>query len=383
MKTLQEYIVINEAWGNSRNYKKELEDLLDKYHKKDESNKKKREQNKRRGFYGGRMVEAEEILAKYPVQILVDKLGYEPQKFKKYFYNGKQKEVINMYAYGSYLINLINKNEVSMEDLVKWWQEYETEILKKNWHDPNWLVKQVDGVKLWDPYNPKSMYKINRIIEKPENIFQYLKSDANWYRLSIDERHALRDFYADPVNQEALIKAFKGIKGKLEKLRPSFETAVNNILRDLISEVQVGKRRLGGMLEEEYESNRNRSYYSGSNYTNCEATAILGIVLKTLSEIYGFSIRNNYDNSYSSSGDNENDPKFEKFIDEAPEISITVTDNGSAETKTSGVYSSSFSTYYDHNFTVTVEYYGNKEKTVTKEFKDITVGTNYYSGGWN
>ena len=65
MKTLQEYIVINEAWGNSRNYKKELEDLLDKYHKKDESNKKKREQNKRRGFYGGRMVEAEEILAKY------------------------------------------------------------------------------------------------------------------------------------------------------------------------------------------------------------------------------------------------------------------------------------------------------------------------------
>jgi len=380
MKTLHEYIVINEAWGNYKNYKQELQDLLDKYHKKDESNKKKRA---KRGFMGGRMVEAEEILAKYPIQILVDKLGYEPQKFKKYFYNGKQKEVINMFAYGSYLINLINKNEVSMEDLVKWWEEYDAEISKKNWHDPNWIVKQVDGVKLWDPYNPKSLYKINRIIENPENIFQYLKSDANWYRLSKDERQALRDFYADPVNHEALVKAFKGIKGKLEKLRPSFETAVNNILKDLISDVKVGKRRLGGMLEEEYESNRNRTYYSGSNYTNCEGTAILGIVLKTLSEIYGFTIRNNYDNTYSSYSDNENDSKLEKFVDEAPELSITVTDNGSADTKTSGVYNSSFSTYYDHNFTVTVEYFGNEEKTVTKEFKDITVGTNYYSGGWN
>lgn len=383
MKTLHEYIVINEAWGNYKNYKQELQDLLDKYHKKDESNKKKRAQ--RRGYYGGRMVEAEEILAKYPIQILVDKLGYEPQKFIKYLHTGKRKEAINMFAYGSYLINLINKNEVSMEDLIKWWGEYDAEISKKNWHDPNWIVKQVDGVKLWDPYNPKSMYKINRIIENPEYIFQYLKSDARYYSLSKEERQTLRDFYADPVNHEALVKAFKGIKGKLEKLRPSFETAVNNILRDLISEVQVGKRRLGGMLEEEYESNRNRSYYSGSNYTNCEATAILGIVLKTLSDIYGFTIRNNYDNTYSSYGDddNKNNTKFEKFVDEAPEISITVTDNGSADTKTSGVYSSSFSTYYDHNFTVTVEYYGNKEKTVTKEFKDITVGTNYYSGGWD
>ena len=379
MKTLQEYILINEAWGNFKNYKRELEDLLDKYNKKEESNKNKRA---KRGFMGGRLVEAEEILAKYPVQILVDKLGYEPQKFKKYLPNGKQKEAINMYAYGSYLINLINKNEVSTEDLIKWWEEYETEILKKNWHDPNWIVKQVDGVKLWDPYNPKSMYKINRIMENPENIFQYLKSDANWYRLSIEERQTVRNFYADPVNHEALITAFKGIKRKLEKLRPSFKSAVNNILKDLISEVQVGKRRLGGMLEEEYEKERNRSYYSGSNYTNCEATAILGIVLKTLSEIYGFSISNNYDNTYSSYGDGDNDPKFEKFIDEAPNLTIIVTDNGSAETKTSGVYSSSFSTYYDHNFTVTVEHYGNKDKTVTKEFKDITVGTNYYSGGW-
>jgi hypothetical protein len=379
MKTLQEYILINEAWGNFKNYKRELEDLLDKYNKKEESNKNKRA---KRGFMGGRLVEAEEILAKYPVQILVDKLGYEPQKFKKYLPNGKQKEAINMYAYGSYLINLINKNEVSTEDLIKWWEEYETEILKKNWHDPNWIVKQVDGVKLWDPYNPKSMYKINRIMENPENIFQYLKSDARWYSLSREERETVRNFYADPVNHEALVTAFKGIKRKLEKLRPSFESAVNNILKDLISNVKVGKRYLGGMLEEEYESNKNRSYYSGSNYTNCEATAILGIVLKTLSEMYGFSIRNNYDNTYSSSAENENDPKFEKFIDEAPELSIEVTDNGSAGSKTSGVYSSSFSTYYDHNFTVTVEYYGKKDKTVTKEFKDITVGTNFYSGGW-
>ena len=379
MKTLQEYILINEAWGNFKNYKRELEDLLDKYNKKEESNKNKRA---KRGFMGGRLVEAEEILAKYPVQILVDKLGYEPQKFKKYLPNGKQKEAINMYAYGSYLINLINKNEVSTEDLIKWWEEYETEILKKNWHDPNWIVKQVDGVKLWDPYNPKSMYKINRIMENPENIFQYLKSDARWYSLSREERETVRNFYADPVNHEALVTAFKGIKRKLEKLRPSFKSAVNNILKDLISEVQVGKRHLGGMLEEEYERERNRSYYSGSNYTNCEATAILGIVLKTLSEIYGFSISNNYDNTYSSYGDGDNDPKFEKFIDEAPNLTITVTDNGSAETKNSGVYSSSFSTYYDHNFTVTVEHYGNKDKTVTKEFKDITVGTNYYSGGW-
>jgi hypothetical protein len=379
MKTLQEYILINEAWGNYKNYKRELEDLLDKYNKKEESNKNKRA---KRGFMGGRLVEAEEILAKYPVQILVDKLGYEPQKFKKYLPNGKQKEAINLFAYGSYLINLINKNEVSTEDLIKWWEEYETEILKKNWHDPNWIVKQVDGVKLWDPYNPKSMYKINRIMENPENIFQYLKSDARWYSLSREERETVRNFYADPVNHEALVTAFKGIKRKLEKLRPSFKSAVNNILKDLISEVQVGKRRLGGMLEEEYERERNRSYYSGSNYTNCEATAILGIVLKTLSEIYGFSISNNYDNTYSSYGDGDNDPKFEKFIDEAPNLTITVTDNGSAETKTSGVYSSSFSTYYDHNFTVTVEHYGNKDKTVTKEFKDITVGTNYYSGGW-
>ena len=383
MKTLQEYILINEAWGTSKNYKKELNDLLDKYNKKDESNKKKRA---KRGFYpSGRMIEAEEILAKYPVQILVDKLGYEPQKIKRRFYNGKEKETINSYAYGSYLINLIKTEKVSLEDLVKWWEEYETEILKKNWHDPNWIVKQVDGVKLWDPYDPKSMYKINRIVENPEYIFQYLKSDARYYSLTKDERQMLRDFYDDPVNHEALVKAFKGIKGKLEKLRPSFESAVNNILQDLISNVKVGKRYLGGMLQDEYDSNRNRSYYSGSNYTNCEATAILGIVLKTLSEIYGFSIRNNYDNTYSSYGDNDNknDAKFEKFVDDAPSLSITVTDNGSSDTKTSGVSNSSFSTYYDHNFTVTVEYYGHEEKTITKEFKDITVGTNYYSGGWD
>jgi hypothetical protein len=77
MRDFTEYIYITEAWANTKNYKKELQNLMDAYKKKVESEAKKKAKGAMH-WYPGRK-QPEEILAKYPMQIIIDKLGYEPK----------------------------------------------------------------------------------------------------------------------------------------------------------------------------------------------------------------------------------------------------------------------------------------------------------------
>ena len=64
MKTITEYIYLTEAWANTKNYKRELDDLLDKYKKKKEAEEKKAA----KGKLGWRpsYKYPSEVLAKYP-----------------------------------------------------------------------------------------------------------------------------------------------------------------------------------------------------------------------------------------------------------------------------------------------------------------------------
>lgn len=63
------------------------------------------------------------------MQILIDKAGYEP---KTLGWGSRHKEQFNLADYGNFLLKQIEDKKISTEDLIKWWEEYDTEILKKN-----------------------------------------------------------------------------------------------------------------------------------------------------------------------------------------------------------------------------------------------------------
>ena len=380
MKQITEYIYLTEAWANTKNYKRELDDLLDKYKKKKEAEDKKAAKGKL-GWYPSHKYPSE-VLAKYPMQIIIDKMGYEP---KTLGWRSKGKEKFNLADYGNFLLKQIEDKKISLEDLIKWWEEYDTEILKKNWHDPSWIIKQVDGDKLWDPFHPKSTHTIDNIVNNPASVLYYLKPEAKKWRLSEEERDELSNFYSDPVNNEALRVAFKGIRKKLEKLRPTFSSAVSKWMEQIM-DITINGDRLESLLEQEYEDG-NKSYYSGSNFRTNKGTAIVSIIYKTLKDLYDIdftrAVAQDDEGNWIKTKhvvNNEDSPNLEKFTDDAPNMVVSVKDNGSVKDDTSGVWNSSFITSYNHSFTVTVKRKG--EDDYVKEFPSVCVATDFYSGGW-
>ena len=387
MRDFTEYIYITEAWANVKNYKKELQNLMDVYKKKVASEEKKKAKGSMH-WYPGRK-QPEEILGKYPMQIIIDKLGYEPKTLIKHVWGPdgpKDKNVKDLCDYGKYILKQIDDEKITLDDLITWWEEYDTEILKKNWHDPAWIIKHVDGVKLWDPFRPKDTYTIDGIMKKPAAILLYLNSDAHKWKLTQEEREDLNNFYADPVNEEALRTAFKGIRKKLEKLRPSFSSAVSKWMTELMGDVTIDGTSLQSLLNAEYEDSK-KSYYSGSNYRTCKGSSIVGIIYKSLTELYGIEFwktsetdEDGYTVTTHKVSKGEDD-KLEQFINDAESMEITVDDKGTVGHDSSGVHNSSFFTDYNHAFTVTISRHGKDD--FVKEFPKVCVGSDYYSGGWD
>ena len=105
---------VNEAWGTqpTRRFKADLEKIFAEYDKADASKKKKMAANKPYDARQGKGPEAK--LAKYPMQILIDKAGYTPKEIKVYhggrgrnsgYFNEFDKE-----AYGEFILQQIFHN---------------------------------------------------------------------------------------------------------------------------------------------------------------------------------------------------------------------------------------------------------------------------------
>ena len=75
--TLGQISTINEAWGSTKHYKAELEKIFADYEKK------KAPKKSSRPMWGRGKTAPEEVLAKYPMQILIDKAGYKPKEIIK------------------------------------------------------------------------------------------------------------------------------------------------------------------------------------------------------------------------------------------------------------------------------------------------------------
>ena len=290
MKTFKQYIVeqlcldnislVNEAWAEHKNYKRLLNDMFDAYEKR----KSKAPRKSRGGWQDDPEWEAAKLLAKYPVQILIDKAGFTPKMIASWRPDGKEK--LNQNHYGKFIIQQIEDGKLTKEDLIKWWEEYDNEIAEKNWHDPKFIFKQLDVTRLWNPYYPKDDSCVQALMREPAKIGRYV---APWH-FSTKEREDFQVFLEDPANQEDLKKALKSLKGKIEKARPSFATGVANHIKSLIERCDYDDGNLEELLAKEYNS-RNRTYYQGSNsIDNCEGSAVVGCILKAINELYGFEI---------------------------------------------------------------------------------------------
>ena len=393
MKTFKQYIVeqlcldnislVNEAWAEHKNYKRLLNDMFDAYEKR----KSKAPRKSRGGWQDDPEWEAAKLLAKYPVQILIDKAGFTPKMIASWRPDGKEK--LNQNHYGKFIIQQIEDGKLTKEDLIKWWEEYDNEIAEKNWHDPKFIFKQLDVTRLWNPYYPKDDSCVQALMREPAKIGRYV---APWH-FSTKEREDFQVFLEDPANQEDLKKALKSLKGKIEKARPSFATGVANHIKSLIERCDYDDGNLEELLAKEYNS-RNRTYYQGSNsIDNCEGSAVVGCILKAINELYGFEI---YKTMYKDENDTWARPKIktevkgspsadtlEGFLDDADHLKIEVKKHkASGKSSESGTVSnSSFHTYYNNDFEVIITKSG--EEIYHKTFTNVCVGTSYYSGGWN
>lgn len=390
MRPIDEYIY--ESWNAERkNYKAELQDMLDKYEKKKNAKPKK-------SRYGGPYRSSSnpsDVFAKYPMQILIDKAGYEPKTITQYTIGGK-KEVFSKIHYGQFIADEIEAGNLKIEDMIKWWEEYDEEIAKNNWHDPKYIVKQIDVTRLWNPYYPKDDSVVTALLEDPAKIARY----AMPKRSTIQEREEFRAFLADPANQDDLKAALKSIKSKIMKARPSFATGTTNHIKNIIDNCEYNGGDIKDLMEKEYKSSHQR-YYQGANNRDCEASAVIGLILKALNEMYGFEVWSSineigeedrswkeYETEINIKG-SVDDKTLEGFLDDADYLRFEIKKLKASEKKRdSGVYASSFSSYYDYDFEVIC--YKRKdfkdktgEEVYHKEFKNIIVGSYFYSGGWD
>ena len=396
---LGQVTTVNEAWGTqpTRRFKAELEKIFADYDKANASKKKKMEKNRP---YNGRPNKGPAAkLAKYPMQILIDKAGYTPKEIRVYHGDrGRNSGYFNEFdkeAYGEFILQQIEDGKLTKEDLIKWWEEYSNNINKANWHDVKFLVKQIDPTRCWNPYYPKDDSVITAIFNEPARLVSYLKPGNN---LTYDERKELREFLADPVNQEAAKAALKGVKNAIMKARPTFATGVENHIKSLIEycEYNGEKGAVLQYLKGEYKSSRNRSHYQGSNdFEGCYGEAIVGLILKAINQLYGFEVwhsmymDDNDDAYYADVEQNVrvkgevSDETLEGFLDDVDSMKFIVNNKGASEKngEPGTVSSSSFWTHYRHDFEVICKVHD--EEVFHETFKNVTVGSSYYSGGWN
>lgn len=399
---------VNEAWGTepTRRFKAELEKIFADYDKAVAAKNKKLAKNKPM-YRPMHSTQPEAKLAKYPMQILVDKAGYTPKEIVKKVYGGpqgpKDKKEFDKDAYGEFILKQLEDGKFTKEDLIKWWDEYANTVNKAKWHDVKFIVKQIDPTRCWNPYYPKDDSIVQALFNEPGRLVSYLKPGNN---LSYDERKELGAYLSDPANQEAVQAALKGIKNVIMKARPSFSTGVANHIKSLIEYcVYDGEKgKLLDILKDEYKSSHNRTRYQGSNdVEGCEGSAIVGLILKVINQLYGFEVwhsmymDNNDDSYYADVEQNANvkgevsDETLEGFLDDADYLKFVVNDKGASEKngESGTVSSSSFWTYYRHDFEIILYKYKNfsqkeedKEEIFHETFKNITVGSSYYSGGW-
>lgn len=385
------YNLIKESWNAERkNYKEELQKILDSYEKKKNAKPKKS-----RFGYSLKSANPSEVLAKYPMQILIDKAGYKPKEITKTVYSytktkgSQEKTYFSKMHYGQFIADELESGNLNPEDMIKWWQEYDEEVAKNNWHDPKYIVKQIDVTRLWNPYYPKDDSVVTALLNEPARISRYAKPK----RATTSEMEDFKAFLSDPANQDTLKAALKSIKGTIMKARPTFATGVENHVKDIIENCDYSDGDLKELMEKEYQSSHKR-YYEGPNDRDCEASAVIGLILKALNEMYGFEVWSSIQETgdeYSSWKEYEtkinikgsvDDKTLEGFLDDADNLKFKIEKLGASEKKkSSGVYSSSFSNYYDYDFDVICE--KNGEEVYHSKFKNITIGSYFYSGGWN
>lgn len=392
MQRLQDYIMIQEAYAPYKNYTEELQKLFDNFDKATASIEKlKSSKNEKTRRSASFRTDPAAKLAKYPFNILVEKTGIKPEDFeKKFSYRSNPgKLVINEVQYGQYILKCLEEEKFTKDDLIKWWQEYDEKIAKAQFYDPKWLVKQVDGTKLWNPYYPNDDSMIQAIINEPARMLRYLKPLKN--RLTSEEANSLTAFVSDPVNQEAISKALKGAKNSWMKLRPTMSSAAAKHITSLIDRADYDDGDINSLIEQEVKA-RDRSYYAGSNDRSCEGSAVVGIILKSLNKLYGFEIyscpgyeKDEYDNEEVSKRislrSDVSEESLKGFLDDADFLSIEVKKLNRSESTSTGVYSSSFSTFYNYDMEVIIK--KNNEIVADDVYKSVTLASSYYSGGWD
>lgn len=382
MRSLTESIyesIIAEAWAERRNYAKELEEIFNAYTKKKESAAKRRNgPSLRRGTDT-----PEAKLAKYPMQILIDKAGYTPKEVTTWSPAGK-KTGPSKDHYGAFIAQEIESGNLKKEDMIKWWEEYDETVARNNWHDPKYIVKQLDVTRLWNPYSPKDDSLVQELTEKPEVLARYIAPR----RATLEEREEFRAFLSDPANQDALKAALKTIKSAINKAKPTFEVGVMKNVKSLIDNCEYNGGDIQSLMAAEYASAR-APRYEGANDTDCEASAVIGLILKAINELYGFGLWSSIDKASEDDDVSANvyvrsyaeERTLEGFLDDAPYLKVCVNKLKPSEKKrSSGVYASSFSTYYDYDFEVII--LKNKEEIYRKKFEQVTIGSYFYSGGW-
>jgi hypothetical protein len=230
--------------------------------------------------------------------------------------------------------------------------------------------------------------ELDIVFEKnPANMSYYLKSGNG---LSYDERKELRAFLEDPANQEELKAAVKGIKNSILKARPTFKTGAINHLKSIIENCDYSGGDLQDLMEKEYRDSH-KSYYQGGNDRDCEASAIIGLIMKVINKIYGFEIwssitsdKDEYENEIISAhinGLNKEDQTYEQFVDDADNLKFTIKKLGVSKKKESStVHNSSFTSNYNYDFEVICTKKG--EEIFHETITDVTIGSYFFSGGW-
>lgn len=387
MKDLKCYIL--EAWGNNKreeSYLKDIKELIEKTKTTGERYKAKREKNP----YAYIPNDWKKTMAKYPMSILIDKMDYTPKEITKRCCgpNGKEKTTFDNVEYANWLWEKINANEISLEDMAKWYKEYDTEINRKQWFDINIVLKNLDYTKIWNIYYPKDDNVLTKLTKTPAAILYYLDSSKmNRWGLSKDELKMVENYYGDPTNQEMLIAAIKKASKSILKHRPTFDESSAKIIESILEDnTKVNGKHFNFNDYFEEKHNSKPSYYAGSNYKDEYGDAYYSLVISVINKLYGLNFYKSYNKSLETTvhtlSKKDSDEGLDKFIDEGMSLSIEIKDLGASENdgESGGVASSSFITTYRHDFNVIVELKG--EEIYNETIKGVTVATDFYSGGW-
>jgi len=202
--------------------------------------------------------------------------------------------------------------------------------------------------------------------------------------LSQEEKQNVITFYTEPQNLEALRNIFKKARNRFLKARPTLDSAIKKWIQDLFTDDTVEYDGCDLKKELENESG-SRTMYSGSNYRSSEAHAICGVVMNALEEVYHLGFTSN-----GSTSSNASDDDKKKFIADCKRgMHIYVKKGSESKSESGPVSNSSFWTYYKYDIDIEITVYngGNgkdKYKSIFKKtYKDVTLASDYYSGGWN